>query len=262
MKYNLKNKHALVCGGSQGIGQAIAEKFAQSGALVTILARNKQKLLDVKIKLDKYNKKNNHILVTNLDEPKNLQKLINKHIKAYGVFQILINNSGGPPPGQIIGAKNEEFITTFNRHLISSHIITNQILPGMIKLKYGRIINIISTSVKQPIKNLGVSNTIRGAVASWAKTLSQETGMYGITVNNILPGFTNTDRLKKIIHNNAIKQNKSTTTISKEMQNLVPMKRFGEPIEIANAACFLASEHAGYINGINLPVDGGRLDAL
>ena len=262
MTYNLNNKHALICGSSQGIGEAIAKKFAQTGCLVTILARNEKKLSLLKSELDKLNNKNNHILVADLDAPEKLKKLFQNHSKKTNLLNILVNNSGGPSPGKISEANKHEFIKTFNRHLISSHIITKELLPGMMKEKYGRIINIISTSVKQPIKNLGVSNTIRASVASWAKTLSQEVGQYNITVNNVLPGFTNTNRLKNIIENNSEKRNKSIDFISQEMKNLVPLKRFAEPIEIANAVCFLASDEASYISGINLPIDGGRLETL
>ena len=147
-------------------------------------------------------------------------------------------------------------------HLINNQILAQSVIPGMIKEGYGRIVNIISTSVKAPIAGLGVSNTIRAAVANWAKTLSLELGEHGITVNNILPGFTNTNRLKSIIAKKSEKQGISENEVIKTMMKSIPANRFGEAKETANAVAFLCSPAASYINGINLPVDGGRTASL
>jgi 3-oxoacyl-[acyl-carrier protein] reductase len=177
-------------------------------------------------------------------------------------IHILINNTGGPPAGAIIDAQEEAFLKTFNQHLIVNHILTKAVVTGMKAAGYGRIINIISTSVKIPLKNLGVSNTIRGAVASWAKTMANELGEYNITVNNVLPGMTKTQRLTSLIDSISSKTGKSAEDISKEMQAETPMKRFGEASEIAVVAAFLASPAASYVNGISIPVDGGRTGSI
>ena len=181
------------------------------------------------------------------------------HLKNY---HILINNTGGPKGGPIFSAEVAVFTKAFSNHLVCNQILVQNVVPGMKEAGFGRIINIISTSVKQPIDGLGVSNTIRGAVASWSKTLANELGQFGITVNNVLPGFTATDRLEDIIGNAAKRFGGSQKEASDFMKNLVPAKRFAAPEEIANGVAFLASEAAGYINGINLPVDGGRTKSL
>ncbi|MFN6092435.1 MAG: SDR family oxidoreductase, partial [Bacteroidota bacterium] len=158
--------------------------------------------------------------------------------------------------------KAEAFLNTFNQHLLCNHLIAQAVLPGMKEAKFGRIINIISTSVKQPLKGLGVSNTIRAAVANWSKTLSVEVAPFGITVNNVLPGATATQRLASIIENKSQKQNHSIDEVEQEMLSEIPAGRFGRPEEIAAAVAFLASPAAAYINGINVPVDGGRTGCL
>ncbi|RIL10603.1 MAG: hypothetical protein DCC75_03990 [Proteobacteria bacterium] len=186
-------------------------------------------------------------------------------IRSYGGepnFHVLVNNTGGPPAGAALAATPEEFLAAFSSHLLCNQILTQLIVPGMKKAKFGRIINIISTSVKQPIAGLGVSNTVRGAVANWAKTLANELGPFGITVNNVLPGPTRTQRMEALIQNKASKEGKSAASIEAQMIEEVPARRFAEPAEIASAVAFLASPAAGYINGINLPVDGGRTACL
>ena len=177
-------------------------------------------------------------------------------------YHILINNTGGPAGGPITEANIESFENAFKMHLINNQILVQSVIRGMIKEGYGRIVNIISTSVKAPIAGLGVSNTIRAAVANWAKTLSLELGEYGITVNNILPGFTNTNRLKSIIAKKSEKQGIPENEVIKIMMKSIPANRFGEAKETANAVAFLCSPAAAYINGINLPVDGGRTASL
>lgn len=177
-------------------------------------------------------------------------------------MHILVNNTGGPPGGPIIDADTDEFLTAFNMHLVNNHQLTQAVVPYMKEAKYGRIINIISTSVKQPLNGLGVSNTIRGAVASWAKTMANELGQFGITVNNVLPGSTNTGRITSIIESRAQKSGRSQEEVKQEMEAEIPARRFAEPAEVAAAAAFLASPAAAYINGINVPVDGGRTGCL
>ncbi len=262
MNIDLKGKNALVCGSTKGIGFAIAQKFALLGANVTMLARNGDLLERVIRDLHCEEGQKHDFLVADFSKPEQVKAAIEEKINAHYSYQILVNNSGGPGPGTILGAKDEEFITAFNAHLLSSHHLVQGVVNGMKQGGYGRIINIISTSVKVPLKGLGVSNTIRGAVASWSKTLATELAPLGITVNNILPGATATDRLKQIIEGKSVKQNESIDQVSDEMLAEIPMHRFAEPEEIANAACFLASSYAAYITGINLPVDGGRTGCL
>lgn len=258
----LINKTALVCGSTQGIGMATAIKLADMGANVVLVARNEEKLKEVKQKLATSNGQVHQYLVADFTQPNELKEIINTFIVAGNKINILINNTGGPKGGPIIEASTEEFLNTFNQHLICNHILVQAIYPGMIKSGYGRIINVISTSVKQPLPNLGVSNTIRGAVASWSKTLAGELGQYGITVNNVLPGATNTIRLQGIAEAKSAKTGESVSDIFEEMAGESPMKRIAEPEEVAAAIAFLASPAASYINGINVPVDGGRTKSL
>lgn len=206
--------------------------------------------------------KNSRYIAIDISDRNLLKEKISNLINEIGNIDILINNTGGPKSGLIHEANDIEFLEAFNNHLLVNSLLSQLVLPNMKKNSYGRIINIISTSVKIPINNLGVSNTIRGAVASWSKTLSNEVAQFGITVNNVLPGYTDTERLSVLIENASKKSNKSFEETKNEWINSVPAKRFAEPMEVANAVAFLASENAGYINGINLPVDGGRTGCL
>lgn len=261
MNLDLTNKNALVCGSTAGIGRASAILLASMGATITLVARDESKLKDTLLELPYQNGQKHNYLVVDFNEPSLLKEKVNDAVK-YKIFHILLNNTGGPKGGPIFSAEASEFTTAFSQHIVCNQILVQAVVPGMKEADFGRIINIISTSVKQPIDGLGVSNTIRGAVANWSKTLANELGQYGITVNNVLPGFTATDRLEDIIKNTAKKMNKTEAEASTFMKNLVPAKRFAQPGEVANAVAFLASEAASYINGINLPVDGGRTKSL
>lgn len=261
MELSLKGKTALVCGSTQGIGKAAALELAELGANVMLLARNEDSLKTVLAELP--NKNQNHsFLVADFSQPTQLKKIISDFVNAGNVIQILVNNSGGPKGGAIKDATTEEFLSAFNQHLICNHILVQALVPGMIESGYGRVINVISTSVKQPLPNLGVSNTIRGAVANWSKTLASELGVYGITVNNVLPGATNTARLQGLAKIKAEQFGETVEDVLKEMGSETPMKRIAQPEEIAAAIAFLASSAAAYINGINVPVDGGRTKSL
>lgn len=261
MNLNLKNKNALVCGATGGIGKASALALAEEGVNVTLVARNEDKLKKVLEELDHNQGQNHAYLVADFSNPASLKEKVAEATKTKA-YHILLNNTGGPPGGKISEAKTEEFEAAFTQHLICNHILVQALLPGMKERGYGRVINVISTSVKQPLDGLGVSNTIRGAVANWSKTMANELGEFGITVNNILPGATATGRLTDIIKNKANKTGKTEEEVTQAMQSAVPAKRFGQPEELANAVTFLASEAAGYINGINVPVDGGRTKSL
>ncbi|OAB76165.1 SDR family oxidoreductase [Cochleicola gelatinilyticus] len=261
MNLDLTNKNALVCGSTAGIGKASAKQLAKLGATITLVARNEEKLKEVLIELSHEKGQKHNYIVADFTNPEELKKKVTERVKEKP-FHILLNNTGGPKGGPIFSAEVDEFTNAFQQHLVCNQILVQAVVPGMKEADYGRIINIISTSVKQPIDGLGVSNTIRGAVANWSKTLANELGQFGITVNNVLPGFTATDRLESIVSNAAKKMNKTESEASKFMQGLVPARRFAQPGEIANAVAFLASEAASYINGINLPVDGGRTKSL
>jgi 3-oxoacyl-[acyl-carrier protein] reductase len=261
MNLSLENKTAIICGSTQGIGLAIAMELAELGAICILMARNETALIESVKLLSKEKKQEHAYLVADFSNTENVKLAIENFVQNNNVH-ILINNTGGPPGGAIIDAKEEDFINTFNQHLICNHILTKAVVPTMKKEGYGRIINIISTSVKIPLHNLGVSNTIRGAVASWAKTMANELGQFNITVNNVLPGATNTGRLQNIIKTNASKKEKEIAEIENEMQKEIPMKRFGEASEIAAVAAFLVSPAASYVNGVSIPVDGGRTGSL
>tara|TARA_B100001750_G_C15464642_1_gene576287 strand:- start:6 stop:794 length:789 start_codon:yes stop_codon:yes gene_type:complete len=262
MKIDLTGKTALVCGSTQGIGKESALQLAKSGARLILAARDENKLQRVKKELDTINQQNNDFICADFDNYKLLYTKVKECVSKNNVIDILVNNSGGPSPGTLIESNTKQFTDGFNRHLINNHNLSMLLIPGMKSNSFGRIINVVSISVKQPIPDLGVSNTIRGAVASWAKTLSYEIAPYGITVNNILPGLTNTVRLKTIIEKIAKKDNRSVNEVTKEMQNSVPSNRFAEPYETASAIVFLASDQASYINGVNLPIDGGKTQSL
>jgi 3-oxoacyl-[acyl-carrier protein] reductase len=261
MDLSLQNKAAIVCGSTQGIGLASAIELSKLGATCILMARNEDALKKAIQQLDTSFLQQHSYLVADFDQPETVRTAIGKFV-ADNPVHILINNSGGPASGPITEAKEEDFLNTFNRHLVCNHILAKAVISSMKKEGYGRIINIISTSVKIPLPNLGVSNTIRGAVASWAKTMANELGQYNITVNNVLPGATKTQRLETIISNNAGKKNIAIEAVEKEMMKEIPMKRFAVPQELANVIAFLASPAASYVNGVSIPVDGGRTGAI
>lgn len=262
MMKELEGKHALVCGSTQGIGLAAADLMASRGASITLLARNEDKLKEVVGQLPVESGQKHDYLVADFSSPETLEKVLDTYVLNGGKPDILVNNTGGPKGGPIKDAHTSEFLAAFNQHLICNHILVQHLYPGMKEKGGGRIINVISTSVKQPLNNLGVSNTVRGAVANWSKTLANELGAFNITVNNVLPGATNTGRLQSIAETKAGKTNSSVDQVFDEMAAQSPMQRIAEPEEVAEAIAFLASDRASYINGINVPVDGGRTKSL
>lgn len=260
MDLKLNNKNALVCGSTQGIGKATAIALAQEGVNVTLVARNEERLKQTLAELPQH--RNHNYIVADFSNPEDLRIKVSDYISQNQGFHILVNNTGGPRGGPVFGAELNEFEKAFTQHLKCNHVLAQTVVPFMKTQCFGRIVNVISTSVKQPLDGLGVSNTIRGAVANWSKTLANELGEYGITVNNVLPGATSTERLAEIIKNKSVKTGVSVEEATIAMMSSVPAKRFAKPEETANAIVFLCSECASYINGINLPVDGGRTKSL
>lgn len=262
MNLNLENKTAFVCGSTQGIGKASALEMASLGATIVLIARNEDKLKATLVELPSPVGQKHSYIAADFTKPTELKAAVEKHIASGVSCHILVNNTGGPKGGPIREAAIDEFYDTFTQHLICNHILVQALYPIMKENGYGRIINIISTSVKQPLPNLGVSNTIRGAVASWSKTLATELAPFNITVNNVLPGATNTIRLQGIAEAKSAKTHETIEDIFAEMASESPMGRIAQPEEVANAIAFLASPAASYINGINVPVDGGRTKSL
>ena len=262
MDLDLTGNHALVLGASQGIGRAAAHELALLGADVSVLARSVDALQAVVAALPRTHTAQKHgFVAADMTEHARLRARVEAVANATPV-QILVNNTGGPPGGPAHAATLGDFHDAFNQHLVAAQVVLQAVLPGMQGAGYGRVINVISTSVKEPIRNLGVSNTIRGAVASWSKTLAAELGAFGITVNNVLPGYTKTQRLEQILDDRARSSGESRQVIATRMTASVPLQRFGEAAEIAAVIAFLASPAAAYINGINVPVDGGRTLSL
>lgn len=258
---NLEGKRALIGGSTQGIGLAIARELASMGAACTLISRNEDSLKKAVATLDSGHGQQHDFMVADFDRYHEVKAVVAGYVAQQDI-QILINNSGGPAAGPVTEATAEAFLRAFQQHLICNQLLAQLLVPGMKSSGYGRIINIISTSVKIPLKGLGVSNTVRGAVASWAKTLSNELGAFGITVNNVLPGATATARLTTILENKMKKSGAPRDAVEAEMLSEIPMKRFGRPEEIAAAAAFLASPAAAYITGVSIPVDGGRTGSL
>ena len=260
---SFQGQRVLVSGASQGIGRAVAHKMAEAGAEVILLARDFNNLQDVAEILPKAPGVEHQIWAQDLSDLQglaaHLQEQLSSRSKPVTVY---VANSGGPPSGPLAEAAPEAFEQAFKSHLLAPQLILQGLLPGMKSQGFGRLINIISTSVKAPLPNLGVSNTVRAAVASWAKTLAGELGPLGVTVNNVLPGYTSTQRLGALMQAAAQKQGLLVEEVEEQWRRAVPMGRFAQPEEVAEAVLFLASDKASYINGINLPVDGGRTVCL
>ncbi len=254
-QFQLHGKRALVCGASQGIGEACARALAGAGAEVTLLARRLEPLEQLRNELPG---KNHQVVAMDLGNTIELDA----RLKPLLPFHIVVHNAVGPKSGPMLNASAEDFLSGLRVHLLSAQKIAQLCVPGMTEARYGRFINIISTSVKTPLANLGVSNTVRGAMASWSKTLANEVGPLGITVNNVLPGYTLTPRFESL--RKATAEMKQITEAQVEMQwkATIPLSRFAEPHEVAMAVAFLASPAAAYISGTNLPVDGGRTPSL
>ena len=262
MNFSLKGKNALVCGGSQGIGNAIAVQFAEMGANVTIVSRNEASLKLALTRLNKEYGQNHTYFSIDFSNPDVVFKAINDFISSGTTINILVNNTGGPALGRIIDATCENLMLAFKQHVLASQILTRAVVPGMHKSGFGRILNVISVGARQPIENLGISNTIRGAMMSWSKTLSRELAPNGITVNNLLPGYTSTNRLKELFEQRGKISGKTVEQMTQDIIKDIPFNRLASPGEIGFAAGFLASEEAAYITGVSLPIDGGFLKCI
>lgn len=258
MNLELNGKTALVCGASKGIGEAIAKALAAEGTKLILLARDEQKLKSL---MNSLPGSGHECWALDLNNHQELKQKLETFLKN-STIDILINNTGGPKGGEIQVAKPQEFTDAFHQHILSSSLISQLVIPGMKQKKFGRILNIISISVKTPINGLGVSNTIRAAMASFAKTLSYEVAPFGITVNNLLPGYTKTERLMSLIQSKADTKKISYAEEEKIWLSEVPAGRFGEPSELASLAAFLSSPLAGYINGTSIAIDGGKTQTL
>ena len=257
----LQGKHALVCGASKGIGEATAKMMAKAGANVTVCARNTEALAALCAELSELGPGEHTSLPLDLEDSDAIIAAIPVLLEQRGPVHILINNAAGPPGGPLLSNTLDEFEAPFKRHLYAAHTLTQLLAPGMEEVGYGRIIQIISTSVKEPIPNIGLSNTLRGAVASWAKTLSRELAPC-ITINNVLPGFTNTGRLGSLAASIQERTGKSLDEVQSGWLSQVPIERLIDPLETASAISFLALPASGGIRGVSLAVDGGRLRSI
>ncbi|MFP7721607.1 SDR family oxidoreductase [Lysobacter sp. A3-1-A15] len=261
MDLDLSGKHALVCGASEGIGRAAAHELALLGASVTVLARRADALQAVVDALPVGDGQRHGCIAADVSELDTLAAKVGALAADRGI-DILVNNTGGPPGGPVAEASAEAFVQAFTRHLLANQRLAQAALPGMQAAGWGRIVNVVSTSVREPIPGLGVSNTTRGAVAAWAKTLSREVAAQGVTVNNVLPGFTETGRIAQIVGDRARSSGQSEQQVADAMKATVPAARFARPEEVAAAIAFLCSPAAGYINGVSLAVDGGRMQSI
>lgn len=255
---DLLGRRALIGGASHGIGRACAVEIAARGADVTLLARDEKTLADVVSALPRSGDQTHGFLAVDFAEPKSLGEAVREHIEATGAVHVLINNTGGPASGPLLDATSDHLIEGITKHVLAFQAMVQAAVPGMKAEQYGRIINIISTSVLLPIQGLGVSNTTRGAVANWGRTLAGELGPFGITVNNILPGFTATERLTSLLSKKATRLGTSLEAVEEQAKQGIPMGRFADAREIGAVVAFLASPAASYLSGVNLPVDGAR----
>jgi 3-oxoacyl-[acyl-carrier protein] reductase len=256
-EHSLVGRRALVCGASAGIGRAAAGAIAARGGRVLLLARRGDALAGAEAEIREKGG-DARAVVADLDDRPAVRRVVEDLLADEGAIHVLVNNAGGPPSGTLLEATEDGLLHAFGRHVLASQLLTTTCLPGMREAGYGRIVNVISLSVREPIPGLGVSNVIRGAMASWAKTLSRELPP-GVTINNVLPGYTDTERLAELATQMAASGGTEEAAIRADWMSRVPEGRLGRPEELGEAVAFLASPAASYIRGVSLPVDGGRL---
>jgi len=261
MKISLKSKRALVGGSSKGLGNAVARQLALSGATVTLLSSNEERLSKTVNDLKEKTGLNHNYLVVDYYDFQSYQKIIKKYLSTNPI-DILINNTQGPKGGDVMNVSIEDYQKSFDLLFKSVVFTTMLALENMKKNKWGRIINMASVSVKEPLSYLALSNSIRAAVTTWGKTLSNDLGSNNITVNNILTGYFDTERINQLNSEKAKKLNVDVEQVYEKMKDLVPLKRIGDPKEFGYLLTFLASENAAYINGANIPIDGGILKSM
>ncbi len=257
MELSLKNKVALVTASSKGIGRATAETLMNEGCRVAICSSNKENLDRAASEIAAIYGNEPLSVICDLNKPEDLENTVKAVEETYGNIDILVNNCGGPPAGYFEDLTEEQWNFSFHQVLMSAVRLTKLVLPSMKKNNWGRVINITSLSVKQPVDNLLLSNTFRTGLTAFAKTISNQYGRYGITINTIAPGYTLTARLYELAIDEAKRTGKSHEEVLASMAAKVPMERLGKPEEIAYLVAFLASERAGYITGTTIPVDGG-----
>ena len=261
MNISLKSKKALVGGSSKGLGNAVAYQLAMSGASVTLVSSNKDRLIKTVDDLRNKTGINHDYLVVDYNNFEDYKKIIKKYLDTNPI-DILINNTQGPKGGDVMNVSIEDYQNSFDLLFKSVVFTTILALENMKKNKWGRIINMASMSVKEPLSYLALSNSIRSAVTTWGKTLSNDLGVYNITVNNILTGYFDTERINQLNLDKAKKLNIDVEEVYNTMKELVPLKRIGDPKEFSYLVTFLASDNAAYINGANIPIDGGLIKSL
>lgn len=261
MDFGLKGKVALAAASSQGIGRAVAEALAAEGADLVICARNPESLSRAREELERHEGRVVDVAV-NLTDPAGVEKVVNAAHEAFGRVDVLVTNTGGPPAGPFEDHSPEAWEAAVQQNLFSVINLVREVLPGMRERKWGRIINITSIAVKQPSDNLILSNAVRAAVTGFARTLATETAGDGITVNNVMPGFTRTERLTELAAKRAQIKGCHSQDIWDLWHREIPMGRVGEPRELASLVAFLASEQASYITAQSVAVDGGWIRSL
>ncbi len=262
MNLDLTGKTAFVCGSTQGIGKASAVELAALGATIVLVARNEEKLKGVLEELPRNHSQIHRYLMIDLDDIASIERKINQFLQQYPQAHILINNTGGPAGGAIIESEIEAFEKAFRSHVIAAQVLTQALVPSMKAAAYGRIVNVTSIGMKQPIVGLGVSNTIRGAMGNWAKSMANELGKFGITTNNVLPGYTKTARLQMVNEMRAKATNQSLAAVEQALIQDIPIGRFTLPEETAAVIAFLCSPAAASVNGVSIPVDGGKTTCI
>lgn len=258
---DLSPHRVLVCGASAGIGRACAMALARAGAEITVLARSADKLDALLPELEGVGARGAHAIAVTMDDRVTLRAKVDKHLREHGPFHVLVHNTGGPKAGPLLEKSEDELLATFERHQLTAHMLVRLLLPGMKEAGYGRFINILSTSVREPIDGLGLSNTIRAGMVGWAKTIANELPP-NVTINNVLPGYTDTERLEELKKALAERSDRTEAEIETEWVSGIPEGRLGRPEEIASVVLFLASPLASYMRGSSLAVEGGRLRSL